>query len=254
LSSEMAPFPTSTECPSGRSAEHGKVSTPRARIGSGFRGAGLSMVSTPRASTGASWPSHSSALEQTTKGYAAPSAAARLPQPPTQPRESNVVRAPESARRVPAKVSAPPGSQSAKVFAPPVAQQSPELEACVEKKLGSLGLRSPESVDVAMRLVDLAVAKVGCSKFKELYEAKAVILSGKLGRAGDFGSDNMIQDFARVWQEQVFEEAVQCLCVAQGFARGTWNVAMSTDYPGQSAMTEARFALHWAGLDKGTSA
>lgn len=226
--SEMAPLgpAESRGCASARDAEIGK----ERRFGSGFRGAGLSMVATPRGSTGKSWPSQSSAPIQAPKGYAAPSAAAQLPQPLSQPREECK----------PAKVPAP-----TVVPAPTAPSRSPEPDA-IEKTLGRLALHSPESVDVASRLVDMAVAKVGKSRFKDLYEAKAVALSGRIGRAGDFGNDNMIQDFARVWQEQAFEEAVQVLCVDQGFARGQWNVATSTDYPGQPAQREARFALHWA--------
>jgi len=125
-------------------------------------------------------------------------------------------------------------------------QQSSQKELQIEKLLGSLALQSPESVDVASRLVDLAVAKVGKSRFKDLYAAKAIVLSGTQRNPADFRNDKTIQDFARVWQEEAFEKAVQCLCVAQGFARGQWNVSTSVDYPGQPMQTEARFSLHWA--------
>mmetsp|Transcript_103107 Transcript_103107/g.189236 ORF Transcript_103107/g.189236 Transcript_103107/m.189236 type:complete len:232 (+) Transcript_103107:2-697(+) len=115
----------------------------------------------------------------------------------------------------------------------------------LEKVLGQLALRSSDSVDVAIRLVDLATQKVGKSRLKELYEARAVVLTGRLGTPKDFRSDNAIKDFARVWQHDVFAEAVQCICSANGFACGKWNVATSVDYPGQPAQTEARFSLHW---------
>merc|ERR1712087_524949 len=123
------------------------------------------------------------------------------------------------------------------------------LESNVEQTLGNLALRNPKAVDVATRLIDLAGAKIGRSRLKELYAARAVVLSGKLGGAADFGSDRTIQDLAQVWQDQAFEEVVQCLCAVHGFARGEWNVSSSVDYPGQPTQTEARFALHWHAFD-----
>merc|ERR1711907_467017 len=105
--------------------------------------------------------------------------------------------------------------------------------------MGNLALRCPKAVDVANRLIDLVAAKVGRTRFKELYAARCVALSGRLCDANDFGSDRMIHDFAEVWQEQAFEDAVQCLCVMQGYAHGQWNVAASMDYPGQMTITEA---------------
>lgn len=126
-----------------------------------------------------------------------------------------------------------------------VQQSGSSQEVQAEKQLGRIALRSAEAVDLASRLMDLAVAKLRRSRLRDVYEAKAVALTGRLGRAGDFGSDEQIADLARVWQDDAFAEAVQCLCGLSGLTRGRWNVATASDYPGQQPSTEACFSIHW---------
>mmetsp|Transcript_48939 Transcript_48939/g.156529 ORF Transcript_48939/g.156529 Transcript_48939/m.156529 type:complete len:322 (+) Transcript_48939:147-1112(+) len=124
-------------------------------------------------------------------------------------------------------------------------QKAAHSEADLERLLGRIALRNAEAVELANRLLELAVAKMRSSRLKDIYQAKAVALTGSLGRPGDFGSDDVIRGLARVWQEDAFEQAVQCLCAGQGFSGCKWNVASVSDYPGQPPATDARFSVHW---------
>mmetsp|Transcript_72623 Transcript_72623/g.164846 ORF Transcript_72623/g.164846 Transcript_72623/m.164846 type:complete len:206 (+) Transcript_72623:51-668(+) len=164
-------------------------------------------------------------------------AQARLPAGRTEPSARIAAVARAQAASVPREYSNSPATQAA--------LNAPGREAQAEKQLGRIALRNAEAVELASQLIDLAIAKLKRSRLKDVYEAKAVSLAGKLGRPGDFGSDKVIGNLAGVWQEDAFAEAVQCFCSLHGLTGGKWNVATASDYPGQEPSTEARFSVHW---------
>merc|ERR1712050_717394 len=111
---------------------------------------------------------------------------------------------------------------------------------------GQIALRNAGAVELATKLVDLAQEKLQKSRLKDVYTNKALVMNGRVGKPGDFSSDAIIHALAKVWQEDAFEDAVQCLCAMHGLSSGKWNVATCADYPGQQGGTEARFSLHWS--------
>jgi len=130
-------------------------------------------------------------------------------------------------------------------FAGPMASPCQDADVA-ENALGRLALCNGEAVDIACRLVDLAAAKMQKMKLKEVHSAQAVVLIGRSDSPGDFRDRLMIEAFAKVWQDEVFEQAVQFLCSMHKLTHGKWNASSGIDYPGQKPGLEARFALHWS--------
>eukprot|EP00747_Dinoflagellata_sp_TGD_P166666 gnl/TRDRNA2_/TRDRNA2_189808_c0_seq1.p1 gnl/TRDRNA2_/TRDRNA2_189808_c0~~gnl/TRDRNA2_/TRDRNA2_189808_c0_seq1.p1 ORF type:complete len:264 (-),score=46.78 gnl/TRDRNA2_/TRDRNA2_189808_c0_seq1:83-760(-) len=114
-----------------------------------------------------------------------------------------------------------------------------------EKALGRLALTNADAVNIAITLFDLAGAKTRRSKLSEVYTSQCVVLRGCMGAPGDFKDDKTVSDFVRFWQDATFEEAVQYLCAMNKLTQGKWNVASGSDYPGQEAGSEVRFAVCW---------
>jgi len=111
----------------------------------------------------------------------------------------------------------------------------------VEVAMGNLALKNPHAVDTAHLIFEAATKKLHKSKLSEIYSTSHLILIGRIGSPGDFGSDDVLRSFKQVWNTPEFERCVELLCAGNGLKRARWQ-CNEGDF-GQSE--DFRFTLQW---------